>query len=269
MAQRWRASFATQIRSRRLAQRSCLRQGIRMGQCRAGDLERSRLPQEVRRTRPEGGIGSFVDSFRAFRGFAACSGIKRFSGILDVNLAIRCGGCMSLRAGLRVFTVFLAAVPLLSPAFSQQKGGRTSGGRIIVSTNWQLSGHVTFEEGTAPTHPVVVESVCNGNVRKETTVDPKGGFSFILGKGSGDNVMNADNQASHGGTGALQNALECVIRASLAGYTSDIINLVGHEEHHPDLGTIILRKYGEGRTESATSKGAPKAAVKAFEKASE
>ena len=174
---------------------------------------------------------------------------------------------MSLRAGIRVSTIFLAAVLLLTPAFSQRGG--SSGGSLIVNLNWQLSGHVTLEDGKVPAQPVVIESVCDGYVRKEAYIDAKGGFSFALGKGSGDNIMNAENKSSGSGTGAMSNAMECVIQAALPGYTSDIVYLVGHDEHHPDLGTIVLHKNGEGHADSATSKEAPKEARKAFDKAAQ
>ena len=178
---------------------------------------------------------------------------------------------MSWKTVLRVFTFFLAAALLLVPAFSQGKGGGTnaSGSSLIVSVAWQLSGRVTLDDGKVPPQQVYVESVCDGYVRKEALTDPKGGFSFTLGKGSGDNIMNAENKATGGGTGAINNALECVIRASLPGYTSDIVYLVNHDEHSPDLGTIMLHKNGEGHADSPTSKEAPKAARKAFDKAAE
>jgi tetratricopeptide (TPR) repeat protein len=172
----------------------------------------------------------------------------------------------------------LAAVLPLAPAFSQNRSGPTNINGIGSVTSppgmtppsalhWQLSGHVTFEDGTTPTQPVYVESVCAGSARKEAKIDPKGGFSFRLGLGSGDNLMNADNTASHAATGAYLSPQECVIRASLAGFTSDVVNLVNHEEHHPDIGTIILHKNGEGNNESSTTKAAPKDARKAYDKA--
>ncbi|MGA3095153.1 MAG: tetratricopeptide repeat protein [Bryobacteraceae bacterium] len=188
---------------------------------------------------------------------------------------------MSLSAGIPVIPLFLAAVLIVGPAFSQSRGGAGSIGpagmgattpnqsTLSVSTTWQLSGRVTFEDGTVPTQPVYVESVCNGIPRKEAKIDPQGGFSFRLGRGSGDSVMNAENAADHLGAGAVTSANECVIRASLPGFTSDRISLVGHEEHHPDLGTIMLHKNGEGSADSATSKQAPKDARKAFDKASQ
>ena len=125
---------------------------------------------------------------------------------------------------------------------------------------------MTFEDGAVPTQPVYVESVCSGRVRKEAKIDPKGGFGFRLGVGSGDNIMNAENTETHAGTGALWSPRECIIRASLGGYISDIVYLVDHDEHHPDLGMIVLHRNGEGSTESATSKNAPKDARKAFDK---
>jgi tetratricopeptide (TPR) repeat protein len=187
---------------------------------------------------------------------------------------------MSLRAGIRAFTLFLAAVLLLAPAFSQ-RGGTTTGGFGTVpnqmggiggagtspsATTWNLSGHVTFENGSVPTQPVYVESVCNGRVREEARIDPKGSFGFRLGTARGDAVMNAENTGSYAEAGANVNPKECVIRAALAGYTSDVVDLVGRDKNQPDLGTIVLHRNGEGNAESATSKDAPKEARKAFDK---
>jgi tetratricopeptide (TPR) repeat protein len=187
---------------------------------------------------------------------------------------------MSLKAGIRLFTLFLTAVLLLAPAFSQRGGAGSIGpagmgattpnvGTLNVSTNWRLSGHVAFEDGSVPAQPVYVESVCNGIARKEARVDPQGGFGFTLGRGSGDSAINAEDAASHAGRGGVTSALECVVRAALPGYTSDVVSLVGHDERRPDIGTIILRKAGEGREESATGKQAPKDARKAFDKATQ
>jgi tetratricopeptide (TPR) repeat protein len=61
----------------------------------------------------------------------------------------------------------------------------------------------------------------------------------------------------------------CDIRASLAGFRSDVISLSGRRMFdNPDLGTIILHRLGnvEGVTISASSLGAPKDAKKAFDK---
>ena len=178
---------------------------------------------------------------------------------------------MSLRAGIRVLTLFLAAVVLLTPVFSQGKGAgvSASGGSLIVNLNWRISGHVTLEDGNIPPQPIVIQSVCSGNTRNEATADTKGGFGFTLGKGSGDNIMNAANVSAVNGTGAVVNPMECVIQATLSGYSSDIIYLVNHDEHSPDVGTIVLHKNGEGRADSPTSKEAPKAARKAFDQAVE
>jgi len=62
----------------------------------------------------------------------------------------------------------------------------------------------------------------------------------------------------------------CSLRASLAGYRSDNVDLTNHRSlENPDVGTIILHRTGsvQGMTISATSALAPKDAKKAFEKA--
>jgi tetratricopeptide (TPR) repeat protein len=179
-----------------------------------------------------------------------------------------------------MFTLILAAALLLAPAFSQSRGGPTTingigsvssppGMTPAASGSWQLSGHVTLEDGSTPTQPVNVESICAGTVRKEAKVDPKGGFGFRLGVGSGDSMMNAENIATHAGTGAFLSPRECSVRASLPGYTSDVVSLSGHQEQHPDIGTIVLHKNGQGNSESATTKAAPKDARKAYDKAAQ
>ena len=61
----------------------------------------------------------------------------------------------------------------------------------------------------------------------------------------------------------------CELRAVLAGYRSNAINLSGHRPmNNPDVGTIVLRRLAgvEGTTIGATAALAPKDARKAFEK---
>jgi tetratricopeptide (TPR) repeat protein len=66
--------------------------------------------------------------------------------------------------------------------------------------------------------------------------------------------------------------MNCDLRASLAGYRSEAVNLAGHRMFdNPDVGTIILHRLGnvEGNTISATSLQAPKDAKKAYDKGME
>ena len=62
----------------------------------------------------------------------------------------------------------------------------------------------------------------------------------------------------------------CELRAALAGFRSDGVNLgMRHSLDNPDVGTIVLHRMAnvEGSSISATSAMAPKDAKKAYEKA--
>ena len=64
----------------------------------------------------------------------------------------------------------------------------------------------------------------------------------------------------------------CELRASLAGFRSDVVNLSGRRMFdNPDVGTIILHRQAnvEGTTISRTTLEAPKDARKAYDKARE
>jgi TolA-binding protein len=136
------------------------------------------------------------------------------------------------------------------------------------SQNLYFSGRVAFEDGTVPKDAkVVIESVCSGKVNRETTVDTNGGFGFTLGKGT-DSILNASNTDSRVG-GVATNPAECILRAALNGYTSDMVYLASIDKGKSNVGTIILRKNAAAPAPapvSATSKAAPKDAKKAFEK---
>jgi tetratricopeptide (TPR) repeat protein len=159
-----------------------------------------------------------------------------------------------------------------------------------------LSGRVMMEDGTAPPEPVMIERICQGNTpRPEGYTDSKGRFSFELGRnnqmfadastGSGadwdnDPVTGRNTGMSGGMPGGFgrsggiteRQLMGCEVRASLAGYRSDVVSLAGRRSmDNPDVGTIVLRRLAnvEGFTTSATSLMAPKDARKAFEKGSE
>lgn len=152
-----------------------------------------------------------------------------------------------------------------------------------------LSGRVLMDDGTPPPEPVVLERVCNGQPRPEGFTDSKGRFSFELGRNA---AMMADasvgssrdpfsdqsmglgggrmSSGRGGGTfGSDPRLLGCELRASLAGFRSDVVSLTQRRSlDNPDVGTIILHRIGnvEGTTISATSLTAPKDAKKAYEK---
>jgi tetratricopeptide (TPR) repeat protein len=142
-----------------------------------------------------------------------------------------------------------------------------------------LSGKVVLEDGTPPPESAVIERVCNGVTRPEGYTDSKGRFSFqpdasfggdpsFGGSGSGGRTGSMGGFGS--GTGISERDLAgCEIRASLAGYRSDVLPLAGRRAlDNPDVGRIVLYRFGnvEGTTISATSMAAPKDAKKAYDK---
>jgi tetratricopeptide (TPR) repeat protein len=153
-----------------------------------------------------------------------------------------------------------------------------------------LSGKVMMDDGTPPPEQVVIERVCNGIVRPEGYTDSKGRFSFQLGQNQhmmGDASIGSDAMngpmgmpgrggsmmgGGFGGSGrgiSERDLMGCEIRANLAGFRSQVVNLSGRRAmDNPDLGTIVLQRLAkvEGFTFSATSAYAPKNAKKAYEK---
>ncbi|HET8547896.1 MAG TPA: tetratricopeptide repeat protein [Bryobacteraceae bacterium] len=143
-----------------------------------------------------------------------------------------------------------------------------------------LSGKVMLDDGTAPPPGIVIERVCNGIAKAEGYTDSKGRFSFQLGQNMG--VLQDASVSSADGFGGLTSPIGgrtqgiserelagCEIRASLPGFRSDSVNLVGRRAlDNPDVGTIVLHRLAkvEGFTFSATSALAPKDARKAYEK---
>lgn len=159
-----------------------------------------------------------------------------------------------------------------------------------------LSGKVQMDDGTPPSDSVVIERNCNGYARAEGYTDSRGNFSFQLGQtGTVTQDASMDDSASAGmpQNGGVRRATStatqtssntpsrsstpqdlsgCEIRAVLAGFRSDVVNLSGRRLFdNPDVGTIILhrRTNVEGTTVSATTLMAPKDARKAYERARE
>lgn len=170
--------------------------------------------------------------------------------------------------------------PTSRPGQQQPQG--QPGGRILF-----LSGKVMLDDGTAPPETVVIERVCGASHRPEAYTDTKGRFSFQLGQSqqafSDASVDASDTTRLSGGSsggrtqgsgsgaplGSDPRLTGCDLRASLAGYRSEVVSLGGRRVlDDPDVGTIILHRLGnvEGATISATSLAAPKDAKKAYEK---
>ena len=156
-----------------------------------------------------------------------------------------------------------------------------------------LSGRVMLEDGTPPGDQTVIERVCNGTARPEAYTDTKGRFSFRVGENNGvfqDASIGGANDPyadpSRGTASSRRGAalgsqsmgtqgrglMGCELRASLPGYRSDVVDLMGHRAlDHPDVGVIILHRLAnvQGSTISVSSMLAPKEAQKAYGKGAE
>lgn len=150
-----------------------------------------------------------------------------------------------------------------------------------------LSGKVMMDNGTPVPSNVVIQRLCNGTPQSVAYTDTKGHFSFQWGQSNG---MMIDASQSGGGFGGFPNRSSssgmggmgsmggmsdgpsmagCELRAELAGYRSDMVNLFNRQQmDNPDVGVIVLHRMGnvEGVSISATSLNAPKDARKAFDK---
>jgi tetratricopeptide (TPR) repeat protein len=166
--------------------------------------------------------------------------------------------------GYGALALLLAVAFATHPAFGQRGGG--GGGRTASISGRYFSGKVALEDGSPPPEPAVIESKCSMTVRKEATTDKKGGFGFNLGQGRSDLI--GDMSASRVGTGGVldANGGNCTITARLSGYTSDPIDVSQLPSNQVDLGVLTLHKAADNPMVSATSRKAPKDAVKAFDK---
>jgi tetratricopeptide (TPR) repeat protein len=138
-----------------------------------------------------------------------------------------------------------------------------------------LSGKVVLSDGTPPSEPAAIQTVCNGRKRTETYTDSRGYFSFQFGTQNPNTTAAGidDVDSSFGDNMSRANQRDwrnCELQASLAGYSSDAIQLSTKISalENSDVGRITLRRMGqvEGLAISATSAMAPGNAKKAFEK---
>jgi len=161
-----------------------------------------------------------------------------------------------------------------------------------------LSGKVMLEGGMPPPEPVTIERVCNGHVWPEGYSDSKGHFSFQLGQqgnafmdasvGMGDSQIDSNPMVggmnSRGGAMGMNginggipvsgngqvNLMGCELRASLAGYQSQSVNLGTRSIFdNPDVGTFILHRLANAQATaiSMTTLEAPKDAKRSWERA--
>jgi tetratricopeptide (TPR) repeat protein len=143
-----------------------------------------------------------------------------------------------------------------------------------------LSGKVMMDDGSPVPPNVVIQRVCNGTPRNVAYTDSKGNFSFQWGQNNGmmldasqstfGDAAFGQQMRTNGGMGQSATSMAgCELRADLAGYRSDMVNLFNRQAmDNPDVGRIVLHRIGnvEGLAISATSLMAPKDAKKAYQK---
>jgi len=147
-----------------------------------------------------------------------------------------------------------------------------------------VSGRVVMDDGSELPQNITIERICGASPRAEGHTDSKGYFNVQLGAPNIDafqDVSDGDsgfggfrgiNQTGAGQYGGGPNPLalaNCELRARVAGYMSQAIQLYGRQPmDNPDIGTILLHRIApsEGSTVSATTLAAPKNARKALQK---
>ena len=160
--------------------------------------------------------------------------------------------------------------------------GTDSNSLDLSQTGLYFAGKVSMEDGTPPPDQVAIQMICSGAPRSLGYTDAKGRFSVNVRDRSSDSaVVDAPETGSYGGgasdlgmgvTGRMRGPWTlngCELRAELAGFRSDSVNLFDRKAMgNPDVGTIFLhRRAGvEGLTISATTAMAPASARKAFQK---
>jgi tetratricopeptide (TPR) repeat protein len=153
-----------------------------------------------------------------------------------------------------------------------------------------VSGKVVMDNGSPIPPNITIQRVCGGTVHSVAYTDSKGHFSFQWGQMNPGVLADASEAgygsriSNNGGFGGSQSAggsnplsadpfnnrmINCELRANLAGYHSDTVNMFrGSTMDNPDIGSIVLHRLAgvEGSSVSATSFLAPKDARKAYEK---
>jgi Tfp pilus assembly protein PilF len=159
------------------------------------------------------------------------------------------------------------------PTFGDQTtrpgGGATNGNPQQI----YLSGSVRLGDGSIPPASVVIERVCGNLIRPEAYTDSKGNFSFMVG---GQNPPVFEDASIQGTPRpGQQNGVDprtlsgCQLRANLAGFISDSVNIGFRQSlDDPEVGIIHIHRLEnvEGYSYSLTTALAPKDAQKAYAK---
>lgn len=190
--------------------------------------------------------------------------------------------------GLALISQSAAAFQRGAPPGSGGIPNRTSGNPNLPPPNLPIpdtsqptfiSGRVMLDGGGAPSEPVAIERMCNGNVRREGYSDSNGHFQFQLGQNVGFHDASESNQSQfpidrpnsqRQGPELRRLQLQgCELRAALAGFQSSTVPIrPDASSWQIEVGVIFLKRMENvsGATISLTSMNAPKDARQAYEK---
>jgi tetratricopeptide (TPR) repeat protein len=180
-------------------------------------------------------------------------------------------------------------IPSTGPAIGTPSGG--IGQNPSVETQQRpfapvfLTGQVALEDGSPPPGHVAIVMFCSGRQRTIGYADMRGYFNVQLGSlspevfddasvggGHGNGQPSVGGEAPNSRNTGDEDMVGCELRARLAGYDSQELELGARARlDNPNVGTILMRRLGpdEGTTVSVTTLAAPKDARKAYEKALE
>ena len=144
-----------------------------------------------------------------------------------------------------------------------------------------LVGHVSTTDGTAIPSDMMIERVCNENVRQQVYAAPSGDFSMQLGSRN-DTVLDATGDpgtfvsVAHKDPAMgipRRDLTSCDLRTSASGFRSGVfslaqVNAFDDTMERIDVGTIVVQRTSkiQGTTLSATPYRAPKDALKAYQR---
>lgn len=179
-----------------------------------------------------------------------------------------------------------AGIPASAGAIPNASGPSRAGSSRPI----YITGKVAMGDGSAVPENIAVQRVCAGIAKTVAYTDSKGSFGFqwedrsLLVTDADDAGTGPSGRAGSSGFGGAQSTggsnplatdpfgsrmMNCELRASLAGFTSDSITLLNRRAADtPDVGLIVLHRIAgiEGSAISVTSMLAPKDARKAYER---
>ena len=141
-----------------------------------------------------------------------------------------------------------------------------------------LLGRIATNDDTPVPNDLLVERVCNSNVRQQVYASPRGDFSMRLGSRTDSFVDASGSPSSRYGQASrdsqmgipLHDLKNCDLRASASGFHSKVVSLVSLDSTlgNVDVGVIVVQRSKKirGMTLSAAVYKAPKDARNAYEK---